>query len=75
MLLQLGNLNNAVANPIAHHIEMAINQKKTLIEETLLHISIEDLQQLQTHASSNNNEQSRIDYLAKFILAQDYARN
>ena len=58
--------------PIAHHIEMAIEQKKTLIEETLLHISIENLQNLQTHVSANNNEQSRIDYLAKFIFAQDY---
>ena len=72
LLLQLGNLNNAAANPIAHHIEMAIKQKKTLIEETLVLISIENLQKLQTHVSSNNNEQSRIEYLAKFIFAQDF---
>ncbi len=35
VLLQLDKLNNAAANPISHHIEMAIEQKKTLIEETL----------------------------------------
>ena len=38
-----------------------------------MHISIENLQKLQTHVGSNNNEQSRIDYLARFIFEQDYA--
>ena len=39
-----------------------------------MHIPIEDLHRLQTHASAGNHEQSRIDYLAKFIFIQAYVK-
>ena len=39
-----------------------------------MHISIANLLKLQTNVSTSNNEQSRIEYLAKFIFAQDYAK-
>ncbi|MFM7988398.1 MAG: ubiquitin-like protein, partial [Candidatus Fonsibacter sp.] len=44
-LIQLGNLKNAFAHPSAKHIELALEQGKTLIDETLCHISVANLQQ------------------------------
>ena len=39
-LIQLNNLKNAFASPSAGHIEMALTQGKTVIEESLHHIAI-----------------------------------
>ena len=43
-LIQLNNLKNAFASPIASHIEMALTQGKTVIEHSLRHIPIPNLQ-------------------------------
>ena len=53
------------------HIELALEQGKTLIDETLCHISVANLQKLSTNATSNNGETSRVDFLSKYIFAQD----
>ena len=37
---ELGKLNNAAATPITNHIEMALDQWKTLIDDTLLHLPL-----------------------------------
>ena len=64
-----------VASPIASHIEMAIDQGKTVIDDTLLRISTENLQKLQTQVSANSNEQSRTDYLARFVFRTGLCEN
>ena len=73
-LIQLNNLKNAFASPIAGHIEMALTQGKTVIEESLNHIAIPNLQKFLTNSTSCNGESTRTDFLAKFIFAADYER-
>ena len=73
-LIQFNNLKNAFASPIAGHIEMALTQGKTVIDDSLKHIAIPNLQKLVSNSSSSNGESTRTDYLARFIFATDYER-
>jgi hypothetical protein len=71
-LFQLHSLNNTWANPIATHIEEAIKQGKTVVEESLSHLPVSSLQKLVAHAAASNAEAPRIDFLAKHIFANDF---
>ena len=73
-LIQLNNLKNAFASPIASHIEKSLTQGKTVIDESLYHIPIPNLQKLVSISASSNGETYRTDFLAKFIFAGDYER-
>ena len=73
-LIQIHNLKNTWATPIAAHIEEAINQGKTVVEESLNHLPVTSLQKLVAHAGASNAEAPRIDFLAKHIFVVDYDR-
>ena len=73
-LIQLHKLENTYANPIAAHVEEAINQGKTVVEESLYHMTVLSLQKLVAHATTSNNETTRIDFIARQIFITDYDR-
>jgi hypothetical protein len=55
------------------HIYQALNEGSRVIDATLVHMSIDTLRKLQTHVTTTKDEQTKIDFLARFIFSQDFS--
>ena len=73
-LIQLQQMKSTYANPIAAHVEEAINQGKTVVKESLYHMPVPSLHKLVAHAATSNNETTRIDFIARQIFITDFGR-